>query len=170
MHTAASIGRRRKRRLLRLRPSRPLEAAGLRVLVAGIVVGVLSVASVASAEGAALSEQQWRKKVNAICARAEKRSHKVQEDAFGDLKRDEQPSIEQMTTYVEGVEPIVTGVADGIAALDEPKKLEAKVKRFVRTMRRELARLVADPSLGLEGNPFSDTTINAEALHLSACS
>jgi hypothetical protein len=134
------------------------------------LAGALSVASVALAAGSELTEPQWRKKANAVCARAERRSHQVQEDAFGDLKRDEQPSLSQMTEYVEGVEPIVNDVADGIAALHEPRKLEAKVTRFVRVMRRELARLVADPSLGLEGNPFSDTTLRAEALHLSDCS
>jgi hypothetical protein len=141
--------------------------------IVGVVValvGALSLGSVAVAASGELTEQQWRKKANAICAKAERRSRQVQEEALGDLKRDEQPSLAQMTDYVEGVEPIVNDVADGIAALHEPKQLEAKVKRFVRAMRRELARLVDDPSLGLEGNPFSDTTLRAEALHLSDCS
>jgi hypothetical protein len=147
-----------------------MRRAGLVGLVAGALVGALSITSIAVAAEGALSEQQWRKKANAICAKAEKRSHKVQNDAFGDLKRDEQPSLDQMTTYVTGVEPIVNDVADGIDALREPKSLALKVNRFVRAMRRELAHLVADPSLGLEANPFSDTTLRAEALHLNSCS
>lgn len=139
--------------------------------VLALTIGAsLAITSVASAGDAVLTEKQWRKKANTICARAEKAARAVQDDALGELKRDEQPSVEQMTTYVAGVEPIVSGIADEIAALDEPKKLEAKVKRFVRSMRRELARLVSDPSLGLEANPFSDTTLRAEALHLSSCS
>ena len=75
-----------------------------------------------------------------------------------------------MTTYVGGIEPIVGDIADGIAALREPKALEPKVKRLVRALRRDLARLVDDPSIGLEGNPFTGFTTRAEALDLSSCS
>jgi hypothetical protein len=139
-------------------------------LVALAGAAIVTLTSSASAGDTVLTERQWRKKANTICARADKAAQTVQDDAFGDLQRDEQPSLEQMTTYVAGVEPIVTGIAADIDALDEPSKLEVKVKRFVRTMRRDLARLVGDPSLGLEGNPFSNTTLRAEALHLSSCS
>jgi hypothetical protein len=139
-------------------------------LLALTIAASLAITSVANAGDTVLTERQWRKQANSICARAEEAALAVQDDAFGDLKRDEQPSVEQMTTYVTGVQPIVTGIAEDIAALDEPNKLKVKVKRFVRAMRRELTRLVSDPTLGLEGNPFSDTTLRAEALHLSSCS
>ena len=135
-----------------------------------VLVGGLSLAAVAAAGGETLSERQWRKKTNVICERGEKLTRELQQDIFGELKRDAQPSLEQMTAYVDGVEPILDNVADGIAALREPKALEKKVKRFVRAMRRDIDRVVGDPSLGLEGNPFSDTTLAAEALRLKSCS
>jgi hypothetical protein len=139
---------------------------GLLVLT---VAALFSATSVASA-GGALTAKQWRKKANAVCARGDRASLAIQEESFGDLQRDEQPSLEQMTSYVDGIEPIVGDIADGIAALREPKALEPKVKQLVRALRRDLARLVDDPSIGLEGNPFSGFTTRAEALDLSSCS
>ena len=133
------------------------------------LIGVAGLADVAAAGDSALSAHQWRAKANALCRRANRHSDTVRRDAFRGLKRDQQPSLAQMTAYVKGVAPIVRGLVHDIDQLHEPKHLAEKVGRFLATARREVKRLVADPSLGLEGNPFSDSSLRASALDLKAC-
>ena len=140
------------------------------VAVVAALCGVLSLGAVATAGEAALSEKEWRKAAGSICRKANLLSDDVQQEVLGDLAPDAQPSLAQITAYVAGIEPIVDRLVDRIDALHEPKKLEQKVKRFVKTARRELDRLVADPSIGLEGNPFSDTSLRAAALGVKSCS
>jgi hypothetical protein len=134
-----------------------------------ILVAALSLGAV-SAAGDTLTAAQWRRRANALCVHANKRSNAVRREAFRGLKRDEQPSLAQITAYVEGVAPIVKDLAHDLDALHEPEQLSKKVHRLVATARRELRRLVADPSVGLEGNPFSDTNLRSDALGLKSCS
>jgi hypothetical protein len=139
------------------------------VPAATVLLTSVALAGVAGAGDARLSQKDWRKAANAICVKADKRAKKVITETFGDVPRDEQPSLEQMTTYIAGIEPIITQLVNRIEGLHEPKNLEKKVKRFVATARRELDEVVADPSIGLESNPFSDTSLRADALGVKAC-
>lgn len=154
---------------LRLAIPRLLSVAAV-LTASAMLAGTLALAGVAGAGDARLSQKDWRKAANAICVKADKRTKKAITEAFGDVPRDEQPSLEQMTAYVTAIEPIITRVVNRIEGLHEPKNLEKKVKRFVATARRELDAVVADPSIGLESNPFSDTSLRAGALGVKACS
>lgn len=139
------------------------------VTVSAMLLTTVAFAGVAGAGDARLSPKEWRKAASAICVKANKRTEQAIKDAFADVPRDEQPSLEQMTAYVEAIEPIVTQLVNRIEGLHEPKIFEKRVKRFVATARRELDEVVADPSIGLESNPFSDTSLRARALGVKSC-
>ncbi len=135
-------------------------------LAGGLVFGAVASATVA---GKPLSEQQWRKTTNNICAQNNALLAQAQEDAFGDVPSDGQPSIEQMAAYATAIEPIIQQRIDSIDALKEPKKLRVKVKKMLDTAQRELEAFLADPNRGFEGNPFTDTILAADKLKLKAC-
>jgi hypothetical protein len=137
-------------------------------VIATLVVSV-ALTDTASARQSTLSAKQWRARADALCRHADRRTAKVRHEAFRGLERDQQPSLAQMSAYVKGISPIMRDLLHDIDALREPKKLATKVDRFLSTARRELRRLVADPSLGLEANPFSDSELRAAALALKAC-
>jgi hypothetical protein len=155
-----------------VRTLRSIIAVGVLTAVVGVGVGVpaggASAATVPRG-GDALSARAWRARANALCRAARRRTDVVQRRVFHGLERDEQPSLQQVTAYVKGLAPIARGLAADIAALDAPKSLSTKVDRFVATMRRDLRRVVADPSRGLESDPFTDTSLRAHALALRDC-
>jgi hypothetical protein len=116
-----------------------------------------------------LSERQWRKTVNNICAQTETLIDEAGNTALAGLPQDGQPSLEQMTAFVTAIEPIVQQRIDSIDALNEPTKLKKRVKKLLKTAQAELDALVADPSRGLEGNPFSGASLASEKLDLEDC-
>lgn len=135
-------------------------------LAVGLAFGALAAATVA---GKPLSEQQWRKTTNNICVQSDTLLAEAQDTAFAAVPQDGQPSIEQMAAYATAAEPILQQRIDSIDALKEPKKLQAKVKKMLKTAQRELDAFVADPNRGFEGNPFTDTILAADKLKLKDC-
>jgi hypothetical protein len=135
-------------------------------LAGGIAFGAVAGATVGRKP---LSEQQWRKTTNNICAQSDTLLAEASDTAFAGVAPDGQPSIEQMAAYVTALEPIVQQRIDSIDALKEPKKLRAKVKKMLKTAQRELDAFVADPNRGFEGNPFTDTILAADKLKLKDC-
>jgi hypothetical protein len=140
-------------------------------LTALTLATVLALAGSAGASVATkpMPEKQWRTTVNNICVQSDTLLGEASDTAFAGVPPDGQPSIEQMTAYVGALEPIIQQRIDSIDALKEPKKLKAKVKKMLTIAQGELEALVADPSSGLEGNPFSSTILAADKLKLKDC-
>ncbi len=141
------------------------------LVTAVALAGGLAFAAVAAAtvDRKPLSEHQWRRATNSICAQSDTLLEEASATAFAGVPQDGQPSIEQMAAYATAAEPILQQRIDSIDALKEPKKLRAKVNKMLRTAQRELDAFVADPSRGFEGNPFTDTILAADKLKLKAC-
>lgn len=116
-----------------------------------------------------LPVKTWRKTANDICRQSGILRGDIGDEVFVDLPPDEQPSLELMTTYVQQLESVVQQQIDSIDALQEPKNLRKKVARLLATTQRELDALVADPSIGLEANPFSATELASKKLELKQC-
>jgi len=139
-------------------------------LIAGILVlGALTLTSIAGAGDTPMTKKQWRRAANSLCREASQAEDEIQQEVFAGGQPDDQPSQSQITEYLAGVGPIFSQLVTDIDSLNEPKDLKKQVKRFVRTARRELRRVVDDPSIGLESNPFSGTSVQAEALGLKEC-
>ncbi len=136
------------------------------VLASGVALFGVAGASIASKP---MSEQQWRKTADSICAQSNTLLDEASNTAFADVPSDQQPSIEQMSAYVSAIKPILQQQIDSIDALKEPTKLRAKVKKLLKTAQRELDAFVADPNRGFEGNPFSSTILLAGKLKLKDC-
>jgi hypothetical protein len=141
------------------------------------MVGVLALAgglafagvAVATAATRPMPERQWRKTVNNICAQSQTLIEEAANTALGGLPRDEQPSLEQMTALVTAIEPIIQQQIDSIDALNEPTKFRRSVKQLLKTAQAELDAFVADPSRGLDGNPFSGANLASKKLKLPDC-
>lgn len=139
---------------------------GVLALVGGLAFGGVAAATVAAKP---MSERQWRKTANSICRQGSQLQSDLADAAFAGVPADGQPSLEQMTSFVTQLAPIVQQRIDGIDALKEPVKLKKKVAKLVKIAQEELDALVADPSRGLEGNPFSGASLASTKLGLKDC-
>ena len=128
--------------------------------------GAVASASVATKP---MSEKQWRKTVNNICTQSATLLRDAGAVAFAGVPKDGQPSLAKMTAFVTAIEPTIQQQIDSIKALKEPVKLKAKVKALLKTAQGELDAVVADPSRGLEGNPFTASDLASKKLKLKAC-
>ena len=137
--------------------------------VVGPSVGARSLAWATVADKP-LPVKTWRKTANDICRQSGTLRGRIADDVFGALPADGQPSLELMTAYVGQIEPVVQQQIDSIDALREPKAFKKKVAKLLDTAQQELDALVADPSIGLEANPFSATELAAKKLKLKQCS
>lgn len=135
-------------------------------LASGLAFGGVAGATVATKP---MSEKQWRKTANNICAQSTTLINEAADTAFAGVPRDGQPSIEQATAFAAAVEPALQQRIDSIDALREPTKLKKKVNKLLKTAQSELDAFVADPSRGLEGNPFSGASLASTKLGLKDC-
>ena len=67
--------------------------------------------------------------------------------------------------------PNIKQQVEGVAALEAPKSLRAKVKKLVKSARAAVAKVEADPSLlsDEKNDPFAGTNKQAEKLGLKEC-
>lgn len=135
-------------------------------LAVGLGLGGPAGASVATKP---MSDKQWHKTANNICVQSNTLIDEAGSKALAGLPQDGQPSIAQMTAFVTAIEPIVQQRIDSIDALREPTKLKQQVKKLLKTAQAELDALVADPSRGLEGDPFSGASLASKKLGLRDC-
>ena len=136
--------------------------------IVGPSVGTTSLAWAGVADKP-LPVKTWRKTANDICRQAKQLRSEIASEVFADLAQDEQPSAALLTAYVGQIEPVVQQQIDSIGALEEPTSLEKKVAKLLKTARKELDALVADPANFTEANPFSATELAAKKLKLQQC-
>lgn len=139
---------------------------GVLALAGGLAFGGVAGATVVAKP---VSERQWRKTANSICRQGSQLQSDLAEVAFAGVPADGQPSLEQMTSFVTQLAPIVQQRIDSIDALKEPVKLKKQVAKLLKTAQAEIDALVADPGRGLEGNPFAGSSLASKKLKLKDC-
>jgi hypothetical protein len=142
--------------------------AGLAALaLAGTIVAGTAVSAFADP----LTSRQFKKQANAICAEGNQQIEAVAKQTFGNLSKGQEPTAEQLATFAAAAIPNIEQQIEGVAALEAPKSLEAKVKKLVTTARAALAKVKADPSLVTEvkNDPFKAANKQAKKLGLKDC-
>ncbi len=96
-----------------------------------------------------LTETQWQKKGNAICKQINTDLNNIGNDVFAGLGPNDQPTDEQLSSYVEQVLPVVKDGIASINKLEEPKSLKKGIKKF----NSEAAKLDRQARLRPDGPP-----------------
>ena len=121
------------------------------------------------ASGTALTQDEWAKQADAICATADKEVDATGRELFGN----EQPSQDQIDEFVsDTVVPSIQGQLDAIRALTPPEDIADEVTAFLDDANAALDEVRDDPSLvSAEGgdSPFADVNATAKELGLQEC-
>ena len=135
--------------------------------LAGSIVG----GAAASAFADPLSSGEFKKQANAICKEGNQQIEATAEQMFGSLSQGQEPSPEQLQAFAAVAIPNIKQQVEGVAALEAPKSLRAKVKKLVKSARAAVAKVEADPSLlsDEKNDPFAGTNKQAKKLGLKEC-
>jgi hypothetical protein len=119
--------------------------------------------------GTALTQEEWAKQADAICATADKEVDAAGEEIFGG----QQPSQDQIDGFVtDTLVPSIQGQLDAIRALTPPEDIADDVTSFLDDANAALDEIRDDPSLvsanGDEG-PFTEVNQQAKDLGLAEC-
>ncbi|MCJ7673332.1 MAG: hypothetical protein MUP67_15000 [Acidimicrobiia bacterium] len=79
------------------------------------------------------------------------------------------PTAEQMSEYAEQQRPVREDAVASIVELNEPKSLEAGVKKFEAAVNADLDAVQADPSVAFAGDAFKTSHKVAKKIGLKAC-
>jgi hypothetical protein len=146
---------------------------GLTVLAAMAVIGVVF-AGCGDDDGEALSEDEFLRQGNTICAEGEEEIVGAAEELFGG---GEEPTAEQISDFWNDVvRPRTQEQIDGIDDLEPPEDMQADVDELVDTARAALEeleeRVQDDPIAAFESedDPFAEANAMAEAIGLNDCS
>jgi len=120
------------------------------------LAGTFVAGTAVSAFADPLSNSEFKKQGNAICAEGTR-----QIDA----------AAEQLTAFAAVAVPNIKQQVEDVAALEPPRSLRAKVKKLVTTARAAVAKVEADPSLLADEkhNPFAASDKQAKKLGLKEC-
>ena len=118
-----------------------------------------------------LSNSEFKKQGNAICAEGNRQIDAAAEQVFADLSRDQQPTAEQLTAFATVAVPNIKQQVEDVAALEPPRSLRAKVQKLIKTARAAVAKVEADPTLLADEkhNPFAASDKQAKKLGLKEC-
>ena len=139
---------------------------------AAVAVSVVAVAlaSAGVAFAKPLTETQWQKKGNAICKQINTDLNNIGNDVFAGLGPNDQPTDEQLSSYVEQVLPVVKDGIASINKLEEPKSLKKGIKKFNSEAAKLIVKLDSDPTVLLAGqDPFKTVNKAARAIGLKEC-
>jgi hypothetical protein len=125
----------------------------------------------ASAFADPLSSGEFKKQANAICAEGNQQLDAAAEQVFTGLTEGQEPSSDQLTAFAAVAIPNVEQQVEGVAALEPPKSLKAKVNKLIKTARAAVAKVKADPSLLADEkhDPFASANKQAKKLGLKEC-
>jgi len=120
------------------------------------LAGTFVAGTAVSAFADPLSNSEFKKQGNAICAEGTR-----QIDA----------AAEQLTAFAAVAVPNIKQQVEDVAALEPPRSLRAKVKKLVTTAPAAVAKVEADPSLLADEkhNPFAASDKQAKKLGLKEC-
>ena len=120
----------------------------------------------------ALSKAEFIEQGDAICKKAAAEGEKEADAMFADLGPNEEPSDEQLTTFVEDVlKPNVEGQLNDLRDLTPPEEDEDTVNAVYEKVETGLAKLEDDPKTILsDEDPLSDANQAAEDYGFKECS
>lgn len=124
----------------------------------------------------ALSQEEFLKQGNAICAAGNERLDAAFTKAFGDLGEGEEPDPEAIGALLEDVlVPEVQGQIDDFGDLEPPDDLADDMKEFLDNAQGALDQLEQqakdDPGAVFEGeDPFAEVNAQADKIGLTECS
>jgi hypothetical protein len=135
------------------------------------LAGTIVAGTAVSAFADPLSSNQFKKQANAICAEGNKQIDAAGEQAFAGLSKGQEPSPEQFAAFAAVLIPNVAQQVEGVAGLEAPKSLKAKVNKLIKTARAAVAKVTADPSLlsDEKHDPFAAANKQAKKLGLEEC-
>jgi hypothetical protein len=134
------------------------------------VAGTIVAGTAGSAFAGPLSSREFKRQANAICAEGNQQLDAVAEQIFAGLSENQQPSPEQLVAFAAVAIPSIKQQVEDVAALEEPKSLQAKVRKLIRTARAAVAKIEANPSLlAGESDPFAATDKQLKKLGLREC-
>ena len=124
-----------------------------KILGGGALAALMVLATAAPALAKPLTEKQWQRQVGAICTQIGNEIGALDAEMLQDFV---QPTPAQAAALVERAALVFEEGIAAIDALEEPKSMNADVRRFVRTATRELDALRNNPSSITEsdGNVF----------------
>ena len=142
--------------------------AGLAALA---LAGTIVAGTAASAFADPLSSGEFKKQANAICAEGNQQIEAVAEQTFGNLSKGQEPTAEQLAAFAAAAIPNIEQQVEGVAALEPPKSLKAKVKKVIKSARVAVAKIKADPSLLADEkhDPFAATNKQLKKIGLKEC-
>jgi hypothetical protein len=117
--------------------------------------------------GAALSEDEFLKQGNEICAAGNNELDAAANDVFSDQK----PTDAQLQQFADIAVPSIQGQIDAIRALSAPAEIADDVSTFLDNAQSALDEVEADPSLFATSDegPFADVNQEAKAIGLDEC-
>jgi type IV secretory pathway TrbL component len=134
------------------------------------LAGTIVTGAAGSAFAGPLSSREFKRQANAICADGNQQIEAAAEQIFAGLSENQQPSAEQLTAFAAVAIPNIKQQVESVAALEEPKSLQAKVRKLIRTARAAVAKIEANPSLlANEEDPFAATDKQLKKLGLREC-
>ena len=135
------------------------------------LAGTIVAGTAVSAFAEPLSNSEFKKQGNAICAEGTRQIDAAAEQVFAGLSENQEPSPEQLAAFATVAVPNIKQQVEDVAALEPPKSLKAKVKKLVKTARAAVAKVEANPSLLADekNDPFAATNKQAKKLGLKEC-
>ena len=120
----------------------------------------------------ALSKAEFIEQGDAICEKAAAEGEKQADEMFADLGSNEEPSEEQLTTFVEDVlKPNIEGQLSDLRDLTPPEEDEETINAVYEQVETGLAKLEDDPkSILSDEDPLSDANQAAEDYGFKECS
>ena len=119
--------------------------------------------------GAALTQEEWVKQADALCAAGDKEINQAGQELFGGA----QPSNDQIEQFATDVLiPNIQSQLDGIRALTPPEDIADDVTTLLDDANEALDEIRDDPSLVLASDadsPFADVNQQAQDLGLKNC-
>ena len=135
------------------------------------LAGTIVAGTAVSAFAEPLSNSEFKKQGNAICAEGNRQIDAAAEQAFAGLSGNQKPTAEQLTAFATVAVPNIKQQVEDVAALEPPRSLRAKVAKLIKTARAAVAKVEADPSLLADEkhNPFVASDKQAKKLGLKEC-
>jgi hypothetical protein len=145
-----------------------------------VVVGALLLVGAAACggddDGDALSQEEFVRQGNAICAEGNETLDAAIEEAFGDLQEGEEPSADEIAeVFQESGIPSIQKQIDDLGDLEPPENMSDDVDQLLDDAQAALddleEQIEDDPNafLNSDEDPFADVNQQAGELGLTEC-
>lgn len=148
-----------------------------RIALVGVVIVGSVLAGCGDDDASALSEEEFFRQGNAICAAGNEKLDAMFSELFGNLSPGEEPDAEAAATlFRDEIIPEIQKQIDGIGDLEPPEALAEEVEQLVDEAQAALDTMEQqaedDPESivqGQEEDPFADVNEHAREIGLTKC-